>query len=173
MAKNKNDKDKTESEKMPEEEQESEAMTTQNENIANEVDYKILLQQTLADFDNYKKRISKLLIDAKLDGELNVILKFLPALDSFEKAKVMIKDENILKGVDMIENEIKTSLSQIGVKEMTPQGEKFNPNFHNALSVSHNPDMDDDMISQVYKKGYIYNDKVIRYAQVVVNKKGE
>lgn len=142
-------------------------------NLAKQEEYKNLLQLSVADFDNYRKRSLKMMQEAKLDGELNVIMRFLPALDSFAKAKKMITDENILKGVEMIEKEVRESLKQIGVKEMTPLGEKFDPMDHNAISVSHNPDIEDDIITDVYQNGYIYNGKVIRYAQVIINKKGE
>lgn len=142
-------------------------------NLAKQEEYKNLLQLTKADFDNYRKRSLKMMQEAKLDGELNVIMRFLTPLDSFNKAKKMIKDENVLKGVEMIEKELKDSLKQIGVKEITPVGEKFDPQYHNAVSVSHNPSVEDDIITDVYENGYLYNDKVIRYAQVIINKKGE
>lgn len=140
-------------------------------NLVKQEEYKNLLQLTVADFDNYRKRSLKMMQEAKIDGELNIIMRFLPALDSFIKAKKVITDDNILKGVEMIEKEIKESLKQIGVKEMIPLGEKFDPMYHNAISVSHNADKEDDIITDVYKNGYIYNDKVIRYAQVIINKK--
>lgn len=140
-------------------------------NLAKQEEFKNLLQVTVADFDNYRKRSLKMMQDAKTDGELNVIIRFLPALDSFAKAKSMINDDNIVKGIEMIEKEIKESLNQIGVKEMTPLGQKFDPMLHNAISVSNCQDKDDDIITDVYKNGYTYNDKVIRYAQVIINKK--
>lgn len=142
-------------------------------NLAKAEEYKNLLQLTQADFDNYRKRSYSLLQNAKTDGELNVIMKFLPALDSFVKAKSMISDPNILKGVEMIEKQIKDSLKGIGVKEMNPKGEMFDPNYHHAISALNNPEFENDTILEVYQNGYLYNDKVIRYAQVIINKKGE
>ena len=129
------------------------------------------MQRNLADFDNYRKRSLKMMQDAKTDGELNVIMRFLPSLDAFAKAKKMINDDNIVKGIEMIEREIKESLSQIGVKEMQALGTMFDPTKHNAISTSHNPDVEDDIITDIYQQGYVYNDKVIRYAQVIINKK--
>jgi molecular chaperone GrpE len=134
-------------------------------------EYKQLLQLTVADFDNYRKRSLKMLQDAKADGELNVIMRFLPALDSFEKARKMITDENILKGFDMVEKEIRESLSQLGVKQMDSLGCVFDPTKHNAIATSNKQDVEEDVITDVYQQGYVYNDKVIRYAQVIVNKK--
>lgn len=134
-------------------------------------EYKNLLQLSRADFDNYRKRSYTLLQNAKTEGELNVILKFLPALDAFDKAKEMISDANVLKGVEMIEKDLKEKLKSIGVEEMNPLGKVFDPNFHNALSTTSDPSLEDDVITQVYQEGYIYNDKVIRYAQVIINKR--
>ena len=140
-------------------------------NIAKQEEYKNLLQLTKADFDNYRKRSLKMMQEAKTDGELNMIMRFLPALDSFVKAKKMIHDENILKGVEMIERELKESLNQVGVKEMSPLGQHFDPMYHNAISISHDNNKEEDIITDVYQNGYVYNDKVIRYAQVIINKK--
>ena len=180
MAKKKNEHEDENNFEFINDDQPKEEKTTQKascpnceKNLAKQEEYKNLLQLTVADFDNYRKRSLKMMQESKMDGELNVIMRFLPALDSFIKAKKMINDDNILKGVEMIEKEIKESFNQIGVKEMTPLGEKFDPMYHNAISVSHNPEKEEDIITDVYQNGYIYNDKVIRYAQVIINKKGE
>lgn len=142
------------------------------ENFAKAEEYKKLLQITMADFDNYRKRNLALLQDAKSDGEINVIMKFLPALDSLSNAKNMISDKETLKGIQMIEKSIKDSLKSIGVKEIQAKGKKFDPEFHNAISVSYNNDLEEDIIVDVYQAGYTYQDKVIRYSQVIINKKG-
>lgn len=139
--------------------------------LAKVEEYKNLLQLTQADFDNYRKRSYTLMQNAKTDGELNVIMRFLPALDSFVKAKEMISDKTLLKGVEMIEKDIKESLKSLGVKETNPKGDMFDPQKHNAISVSNNEDLEDDIITDVYQNGYTYKDKVIRYAQVIINKK--
>jgi molecular chaperone GrpE len=138
---------------------------------SNEVEeYKNLLQLTKAEFDNYRKRSLALLQNAKTEGEINIISKFLPALDSLKKAKDMIFDEKVLKGVEMIETEIVEALKTIGVEEINPKGKKFDANYHNAISVTSNPDAEDGVVEQVYQNGYCYNDKIIRYAQVIINK---
>lgn len=134
-------------------------------------EYKNLLQLSRAEFDNYRKRSLALMQNAKTEGELNVIVKFLPALDAFDKAKEMILDANVLKGVEMIEKDIKDKLKALGVEEMNPLGKMFDANYHNALSTTCNPELEDEIITQVYQEGYMYNGKVIRYAQVIINKK--
>ncbi len=136
-------------------------------------DYKRLLQTVQADFDNYRKRSLTMLSEAKLDGQINVIMRVIPALDSFKKAKEMIDDENVLKGIEMIENSLLDSLKTFGVTKIDCLGQKFDPNLHNAIMVKNDNNLDDDIVCEVYQDGYKLNDRVIRYSQVIINKKGE
>ena len=114
-----------------------------------------------------------MLSEAKLDGQINVIMRVIPALDSFKKAKEMIDDENVLKGIEMIENSLLDSLKTFGVTKIDCLGQKFDPNLHNAIMVKNDNNLDDDIVCEVYQDGYKLNDRVIRYSQVIINKKGE
>ena len=154
-------------------EQNEENICVQPEVKTEEEDYKRLLQVVQADFDNYRKRSLNMLAEAKLDGQINVIMRILPALDSFKKAKSMITDTNILKGIEMIENELMESLKALGVEKIACEGQKFDPNLHNVIMVQNDNSLEDDVIVEVYQDGYKLNDKVVRYSQVVINKKGE
>ena len=136
-------------------------------------EYKKLLQVVQADFDNYRKRSLTMLNEAKQDGQINVIMKFLPAMDSFKKAKEMIEDANILKGIEMIENELTEALKTFGVEKIEALGQIYDPNLHNVIMVKNDNSLEDDVITDVYQDGYKLKDKVIRYCQVVINKKGE
>lgn len=136
-------------------------------------EYKRLLQVVQADFDNYRKRSLTMLNEAKLDGQINVIMRFLPAFDSFKKAKEMIEDANILKGIEMIENDLLEGLKAFGVERINAIGETFDPNLHNVIMVKNDNSLEDDVITDVFQDGYKLKDRVIRYSQVVINKKGE
>ena len=68
-----------------------------------------------------------------------------------------IKEENIIQ-----------TLEDLGVKEIPAQGEKFNPNFHEAVMRGHNPEMEDETIDMVFEKGYQLHDKVVRHSKVRV-----
>lgn len=136
-------------------------------------EYKRLLQVVQADFDNYRKRSLTMLNEAKLDGQINVIMRFLPAFDSFKKAKEMIEDANILKGIEMIENDLLEGLKAFGVERINALGETFDPNLHNVIMVKNDNSLEDDVITDVFQDGYKLKDRVIRYSQVVINKKGE
>ena len=77
-----------------------------NEPNENKNEYLEMVQRLQADFDNYRRRTSQQLKDAKVEGQISVIEAFLPSLDTFKEAKKIIKDEKVLEGVVMIENKI-------------------------------------------------------------------
>ena len=122
-----------------------------------------------AEFDNYRKRMTTALSDARKDGFMNAIEQFLPALDSFKMATDMITDKNTLMGIKFIEKGILDTLSKMGVEEIDATG-KFNPEFHQAIDTEENEEFESGDIVKVASKGFIYKDKVIRYSQVIVKK---
>jgi molecular chaperone GrpE len=133
--------------------------------------YLEIAQRIQAEFDNYRKRTADITRIARQDGVIDAVLKFLPALDSFNKAKTMIKDKAVLEGIELVENNIKNSLKELEVEEIEAKGQQFDPNYHNVVAVKKDNLLDEDKIIDVYQAGYKIKDKIIRYAQVVVNKK--
>ena len=81
-------------------------------------DYLKDLLRVQAEFDNYRKRMSTALGDARQDGFMDAICQFLPALDSFKMATDMITDKNTLMGIKFIEKGILDTLSKMGVDEI-------------------------------------------------------
>lgn len=130
-----------------------------------------LARQLQADFDNYRKHAVEDKNRARVIGQISIIEAFLPAIDTFKDAKKTITDENVLKGVEMIENKILEALEKVGVKKMETIGQKFDHNYHEAIAQYRNDEKEDDQILDEYQAGYTFNDKVLRYAKVVVNKK--
>ena len=122
-----------------------------------------------AEFDNYRKRMTTALGDARKDGFIDAIEQFLPALDSFKMATDMITDKNTLMGIKFIEKGILDTLSKMGVEEIDTAG-KFNPEFHQAIDTEDNEDYESGDIIKVASKGFVYKGKVIRYSQVIVKK---
>lgn len=139
------------------------------ENQADE--YLNLAKQVQADFENYRRRTVEDLKKAKLDGQVSVIEAFLPCLDTFTEAKKNIKDENVLKGVEMIENSIIETLKNLGVEKIDAVGKVYDPHLHNVIAVMKDGSKENDIILAEYQAGYKFNDKVIRYSKVIVNKK--
>lgn len=134
-------------------------------------EYLEMAQRLQADFDNFRRRAGEQILKAKEDGKISVIEVFLPCLDTFKTAKKNINDENTLKGIEMIENKILDSLKSLGVEKIESVGTLYNPNLHEAITAVKVEDKEDNIILDEFQAGYKYNDKVIRYAKVIVNKK--
>lgn len=136
-----------------------------------EEEYLNLARQIQADFENYRRRSQEEVKNSYSKGQASVIEVFLPCLDTFKDAKKMITDETVLKGVNMIEEKIMETLESLGVKKISSIGEKYNPHFHNVIAAFKDESKENDIILDEFQAGYILNDKVIRYAKVIVNKK--
>lgn len=127
------------------------------------------LLRVQAEFDNYRKRMQSALGEAREDGFMDAIEKFLPALDSFKMATDMITDKNTLMGIKFIEKGIIDTLAKMGVEEIEANGE-FNPELHQAIDTETDSDVESGHIVKVAYKGFTYKGRVIRYAQVIVKK---
>lgn len=132
-------------------------------------DYLKDLLRVQAEFDNYRKRMTTALGDARQDGFMDAIVQFLPALDSFKMATEYITDKNTLMGIKFIEKGILDTLSKMGVEEIDTNG-KFSPELHQAIDTENNEDYESGDIIKVASKGFTYKGKVIRYSQVIVKK---
>ena len=133
--------------------------------------YLNLAKQVQADFENFRRHAIEDIKQAKINGQISVIEVFLPCLDTFKEAKKSITDENILKGVEMIESKINDALKSLGVEKIDSIGQVYNPHLHNVIAVMNDQDKENDIILDEYQAGYMFNDKVIRYSKVIVNKK--
>ena len=143
------------------------------EAINHEEEYLNMARVIQADFDNYRKKSYEQILLARQEGIIQGIEAFLPALDSFNEAKKMITDEKVLEGVEMIEKKIVSALEGLGVEKIEAEGKTFDHNLHSAILISHDNSLEDDVITAEYQAGYKFKDKVIRYSQVIVNKKEE
>jgi molecular chaperone GrpE len=126
-----------------------------------------------AEFDNYKRRTVKERIELQQTAGKDVIVDLLPVLDDLERAmKVMetATDVNAVKeGVSLIHHKIKNILAQKGLKEMDAKGVAFDADLHEGIT--NIPAPSDDLKGKVVdelEKGYYLNDKVIRFAKVVI-----
>jgi len=125
----------------------------------------------MADFDNYKKKTLKEKSDLiKYNGE-KIFVNMLPIIDDFERAIDHLPegDDPIKEGIILIHSKFIGFLNQNGVKEIKTKDEKFDTDFHEAVTLF--PSGDEKMkgnIIDCVQKGYTFHDKVIRYAKVVV-----
>ncbi|RLD16926.1 MAG: nucleotide exchange factor GrpE [Caldiserica bacterium] len=134
--------------------------------------------RALADFKNYKDRVEKDIVFAKEEGKIEVILEILSSIDNFERALSSINDssnpENIKEGIELVFKKLNDDLKRIGVSKIDALGKEFDPQFHYAIERK-DVEKDEDVgkVIEVLQPGYIYNEKVIRPAIVVVGKKKE
>lgn len=125
----------------------------------------------MAEFDNYKKRTLKERADLiKYSGE-RVFIDMLPIIDDFERALAHLPEEDspIKEGIVMIHSKFINFLNSNGVKEMETKDQPFDMDLHEAISMF--PAPDESMKGKIIdctQKGYLFHDKVIRYAKVVV-----
>lgn len=123
-----------------------------------------------AEFDNYRKRTMKEKAELLKSGNEKAIVGVLPIVDDFERALAVLP-EDAKVGVELIYNKFKTYLAQNGVKAIDALGETFDTERHEAITTvpAQSEDQKDKVIDCV-QKGYMLNDKVIRFAKVVVAK---
>ena len=126
-----------------------------------------------SEYDNYRKRTLKEKIELGKTASEDVIVSILPVFDDFERAMAsfdkMEVDNSFKEGVELIYNKFMTILQQKGLQPIDSVGNEFNTDFHEA--VTNAPAPSDDMKGKVMdevEKGYLLNDKVIRYAKVIV-----
>ena len=137
------------------------------------LEYLQTAQRLQAEFDNYRKRANEQIQQARFDGMADAVGKFIPVLDSFESASKMVSDPKLLEGFNLIKQQILSAFTALGVEKIDAKNTPFNPALHNALATQSNPDYEDDIVIEEYQAGYKLKDKIIRYSQVIVNKKEE
>ena len=123
-----------------------------------------------ADLINYRKRkdeeVEKMLKYANED----LILEILPVLDNFERAIKIDDASELLNGIKMIYTSLVGAFEKYGVTEIKALGEKFDANYHQAVATEETSEKEKDIIIEVYQKGYMLKDKLLRPAMVKVNK---
>ena len=123
----------------------------------------------LAEYDNFRKRSVKEKLDASENATAKAALEVISVIDNFERAVAAeCSDENYKKGVEMIYNQFIQVISKLGVEEIDALGKEFDPNLHNAVTQIEDESLGENVVAQVYQKGYKLGDKVIRCAMVVV-----
>lgn len=130
-----------------------------------------------SEFENFRRRSRKEVSDAKDKGRSEFVLAILPVLDDFERAMNSIKenqDENteqdeVSKGVELIFNKFKSTLNDQGLQEMEVVGDEFDPEYHEAMTKMQAPSEEQKgKIIEEVQKGYLFNDRIVRHAKVVV-----
>jgi molecular chaperone GrpE len=126
-----------------------------------------------AEFDNFRRRTIKEREDARKTEGKDVIVSLLPVLDDFDRALRSMQNATDLapvkEGVELIQQKLKNTLTQKGLKEMESIGKPFDPELHEAITNIPAPNEESKgKVLDEMEKGYFLNDKVARFAKVIV-----
>ena len=146
----------------PEKDDEKAALEAQLE------DAKDQLLRTAAEYANYRARSAKEKEQTYSNAKGNVVAEILPAIDNLERALSQEGSdyEALRKGVQMTLDGLMASLEKLGVEQFGESGESFDPNFHNAVMHIEDESLEENVITDVFQKGYKIGDRVIRPAMV-------
>lgn len=132
--------------------------------------YLEMAQRIQADFNNYKRRTENIAKENYMRGISDSVEKLFVVLDTIQRSKANITDQNTLKGFEMIESSCLKAFESLGVKPIESVGKEFDPNFHNAVMTSNDNMQKDNVVVEEFQKGFTLNGKVIRHSVVKVNK---
>mgnify|MGYP000897446744 FL=1 len=130
---------------------------------------KNLAQRVQADFDNFRRRNASVYADSLAEGERNVIKELLPVIDNFERALNNSEnvDQNYVEGVRLVYKQLMDVLTKKGLEEIDASG-KFDPELHNAVMHAEDESAGENVILEVFQKGFRIGEKVVRFAMVKV-----
>ena len=129
----------------------------------------------LAEFQNFTKRKENEVAEMRKYASEGIIVKLLDNIDNLERAVDASKESqnfaSLIEGVNMILNNLKNLLTEEGVEEIEAAGKEYDPYEHKAMITENKEELDDNVVVQVFQKGYKMKGKVVRPAMVTVNKK--
>ncbi len=130
-----------------------------------------------AEFENYRKRADKEKADIMISAKSSVLLEFLPVADACERALKSLTDsvaadsaslQQFKQGVELLYKQLLDTLNRTGVVAVEAEGKPFDPHMHEAVSREETSDVAEDTIVRELRKGYMFRDKLLRPAQVIV-----
>ena len=140
-------------------------------------EYLALAQRTQADFENYRKRVGREAADAEARGRGALARSLLPVLDNLERALAAAEPidrdtapNHLAHGVKLVYEELAGVLRGAGIESYSPQGEAFDPDWHEAMMTRPG---EEGRVLEVLEKGYRLNSQVLRPARVIVGAAGE
>lgn len=143
-------------------------------------DYRDKLLRTLAEMENLRKRTAREISDARAYGITGFARDVLAVADNMHRALDHIGDElrgsadanvkALVEGIDLTERELQKALEKHGVRKFSPEGQKFDPNVHQAMFEMEHPELPPGYVAQVIQAGYMIGERVLRPAMVGVVK---
>lgn len=156
--------EKDEPEIQPEEETELEKLRAEFD------EYKQQHLRVLAEYDNFRKRTAAEKSAIYNNAVSDTVQAILPIADNIGLAlsQENASGEDMRKGVEMIEAQIKAAFEKLGIAETGAVGESFDPTLHNAVAHIEDENLEENVISAVFQKGYTLSGRVVRHAMVQV-----
>jgi molecular chaperone GrpE len=136
--------------------------------------YLELAQRTKADFENYRKRATRDMAAAQERGVAKLARELLPAVDNLDRALDAIQQDTdngsstLVSGIKLVHADVIAALQRAGIERFEPTGEKFDPQRHEAIAQQPVEGAEPGTVVEVYQRGYVLGDFVIRPARVVV-----
>jgi len=165
------DPEKDDSEEAPET-REGEELETLQEELRRLRDQHLRLA---ADFENYRKRASSELAGNWVRARADLVRSLVEGLDDLQRVSCFTSEdttvEALIEGVDLVERNILKALTEAGLEVLNPEGERFDPNImEGMMRVPAEEDGQDETVHQVFLKGYMFKDQLVRPARVSVYK---
>jgi molecular chaperone GrpE len=135
------------------------------------------LLRTMAEFDNYRKRVAREKEDLIKYGNEKFAFDLLSVMDNFEKsleqAKTSQEVEPVIEGIEMILKQFVSAMEKYHVKPFESVGEPFDPERHEAMAQQEHDEYEENTVIEEYQKGYCLKEKLLRPARVIVSKSAE
>lgn len=134
------------------------------------VECKEQLLRTLAEYDNYRKRTAKEKEALRRECIADSVEAFLPVIDNLHRAKQSLSAQEGVdtQGVDLVLKQFEEILSSLDVREIEAEGKVFDPNLHNAVMHVEDESLGENVVAEVFSKGYQIGNRVIRHCVVKV-----
>jgi molecular chaperone GrpE len=134
-------------------------------------EYLDLARRAKADFENYRKRATQQITEAAKRGKAELARELLPAIDSLERALEAGEGTGgaLARGVELVRDELVSTLERAGVEGYDPAGEPFDPSWHEALSTRAEEGVEAGTVLETLDRGYRLDGQVLRPARVIVS----
>jgi molecular chaperone GrpE len=136
--------------------------------------YKDIALRSVADLDNYRKRMAREKDEAIRFANASFLERLIPIIDNFElglqAAKASGGQSAVVDGMAMVSRQLQDFLTSCGIETVDATGQPFNPNIHEAIAQEEDPEIEEGHVIRQVRKGYRLKDRLIRPANVVVSK---
>jgi len=140
---------------------------------AEAADMKSRYLRSVADLENYRKRIAREKQEIIRSAGASVVESLLPVLDNMklglQAAENHPEAKDVTIGFKMVDDQLKRSLADQGLEELIPDGQPFDPNLHESIAHQPSEELAEDIVIQTVRAGYRLNDRLIRAASVIVS----